>query len=102
MNKKQKRTHKYREQSDDCQRGGRWTDGQMSERGVGNTGLGYGMGKLPANRYRIGSIASGILVALYEDRWWLRLCEHSIVYKLVQSPCCAPDTNIVVCQLHLG
>lgn len=79
MNKK-KQARKCREQSDGCQRGGGWRDGQMGKGEREIQASGCGMSKSPAKRYRRGSIANGILVASYGDRWWLQLggAQHNV------------------------
>ena len=47
-------------------------------------------------KYSMGSIVNGVIV-LYGDRYSYICVEHSIIYKVVDSLCCTPETNVTLC-----
>ena len=46
-------------------------------------------------RCSLESIVNGIIIALYGDKWWLY--KYNIMYRLVGSLCCTPETNVALC-----
>ena len=45
-------------------------------------------------RYSPGNIVSGIVIALYGDRWYFD--EQRLTYKEAESLCCTPETNVTL------
>lgn len=68
INKKQKQTYKYRQQTDGCQRGGSGEMGKMVEGKWEITGFQLCMSKL-WGLYSLGSTVHGIVIVLCSDRW---------------------------------
>ena len=70
MHKKQKQTHKYKKQTDGCQRRGVPTrTGKMVEGEWEVQVSSYGMSESWGTRYSIGNTVSGTVIVLYGDRW---------------------------------
>ena len=47
-------------------------------------------------KHNIENRVNGIIIVLYDDRWWLHLGEHDIMYSIVKSLCGMPETNVTL------
>lgn len=95
MKQMNKQSRKRPINTDGCQRGGQWA---KCIRGNGRHRLPFMQSiNHRDKRYSTGHIVDDTMLVLYGDRQELHCGKHSITYKVVQSLCCIPESNITLC-----
>ena len=92
---KYKQTYRYREQTDDCQRGGDVRDWVRKLKGLQST-----IWQLQSShgdvKYSTGNTVNNAVVTVYGARWELEYWGQPLVkHMIVQPLCCTPETSNV-------
>ena len=79
---KQEKTHRCREQTDDCQSGGKLGDWMKKVKGLGSTSWGFQNSHRDL-KYSLGNVVTNIVITMHGARWVLEIKEETLCEDMI-------------------